>query len=30
LNDGKRYWIVNIFWDAESPEHPIPTKYLPK
>ena len=30
LNDGKRYWIVNIFWDAESPEHPIPQKYLPK
>lgn len=30
LNDGKRYWIVNIFWDAESPDHPIPQKYLPK
>jgi len=30
LNDGKRYWIVNIFWDAESTEHPIPRKYLPK
>lgn len=30
LNDGKRYWIVNIFWDAESPEHPIPPQYLPK
>jgi hypothetical protein len=30
LNDGKRYWIVNIFWDAESPDHPIPHKYLPK
>jgi hypothetical protein len=30
LNDGKRYWIVNVFWDAESPEHPIPRKYLPK
>ncbi|MFZ0516396.1 MAG: hypothetical protein WBF45_00400 [Acidobacteriaceae bacterium] len=30
LNDGKRYWIVNIFWDAESPEHPIPPRYLPK
>ena len=30
LNDGKRYWIVNIFWDAESPEHPIPSKYLPR
>jgi len=30
LNDGKRYWIVNIFWDAESAAHPIPRKYLPK
>lgn len=30
LNDGKRYWIVNIFWAAESPEYPIPQKYLPK
>ena len=30
LNDGKRYWIVNIFWDAESPDHPIPQKYLTK
>lgn len=30
LNDGQRYWIVNIFWDAESAAHPIPPKYLPK
>ena len=30
LNDGQRYWIVNIFWDAESPAHPIPPQYLPK
>jgi hypothetical protein len=30
LNDGKRYWIVNIFWDAESLGHSIPHKYLPK
>ena len=29
LNDGQRYWIVNIFWDAESPEQPIPAQYLP-
>jgi hypothetical protein len=29
LKDGDRYWVVNIFWDAESPEHPIPAKYLP-
>ena len=28
LKDGDRYWIVNIFWDAESPSHPIPAQYL--
>jgi hypothetical protein len=30
LKDGDRYWVVNIFWDAESPSHLIPAKYLPK
>lgn len=30
LKDGDRYWIVNIFWNAESPGHPIPSRYLPK
>jgi hypothetical protein len=30
LKDGDRYWVVNIFWDAESPTHPIPAKYLPR
>jgi hypothetical protein len=29
LKDGGRYWIVNIYWDAERPETPIPAKYLP-
>jgi hypothetical protein len=29
LKDGDRYWVVNILWDAESPAHPIPAKYLP-
>jgi hypothetical protein len=29
LKDGDRYWVVNIFWDAESPTNPIPSKYLP-
>ena len=28
LKDGDRYWIVNIFWDAETPDHPIPAQYL--
>jgi hypothetical protein len=29
LKDGDRYWVVNIFWDSESPTKPIPAKYLP-
>jgi hypothetical protein len=28
LNDGKRWWVVNIFWQAETPDNPIPKKYL--
>jgi len=27
-NDGKRWWVVTIFWQAESPDNPIPEKYL--
>ncbi|NCT14281.1 MAG: hypothetical protein GW774_03285 [Flavobacteriales bacterium] len=30
LNDGKRWWIINIYWSQESEEHPIPKKYLDK
>lgn len=26
--DGTRWWIVSIYWQHESREHPIPTKYL--
>ena len=29
LNDGERWWIVNIFWSQETEKHPIPSKYLP-
>jgi hypothetical protein len=29
LKDGERYWVVNIFWDSETPAKPIPAKYLP-
>jgi hypothetical protein len=29
LKDGDRYWVVNIFWDSELPNKPIPAKYLP-
>lgn len=28
LNDGKRWWIVSIYWLAETPDNPIPAKYL--
>jgi len=30
LKDGDRYWVVNIFWDSERPDNPIPQKYLSK
>jgi hypothetical protein len=26
--DGNRWWILNIFWQQESAEDPIPEKYL--
>ncbi|MTI41119.1 hypothetical protein [Fulvivirga lutimaris] len=29
LYDGSRYWIINIYWMAETAEHPLPEKYLP-
>lgn len=30
LNDGTRWWIINIYWTQETPENPIPNDYLPK
>jgi len=30
LNDGKRWWIINIYWMQESETSPIPDEYLPK
>ncbi len=26
--DGTRWWVVSVFWQAESADHPIPEKYL--
>lgn len=26
--DGSRWWIVNIYWQQENPDHPVPEKYL--
>ena len=28
MNDGRRWWVVSIFWEAESPQAPIPREYL--
>src|SRR4051794_11788269 len=28
LNDGKRWWVITIYWEGESPENPLPKKYL--
>ena len=28
FHDGNRWWIVNIYWQQESDEDPIPEKYL--
>ncbi|MEO7675043.1 MAG: hypothetical protein ABIU09_13305 [Pyrinomonadaceae bacterium] len=28
LNDGKRWWVMTIYWQAESPDNPIPKQFL--
>jgi hypothetical protein len=28
MNDGKRWWIVTIFWQPEDKQTPLPEKYL--
>ena len=28
FHDGNRWWIVNIYWQQERVENPIPEKYL--
>lgn len=28
LNDGKRWWVITIYWLAETPENLIPKEYL--
>lgn len=30
MSDGKRWWIVTIFWQAEDEKNPLPEKYLMK
>jgi hypothetical protein len=29
FHDGSRWWIVSIYWQHESSDHPIPVKYTP-
>lgn len=29
LNDGSRWWIVSVYWQAEGPVNPLPARYLP-
>jgi hypothetical protein len=28
MNDGKRWWIVSVYWEAERTENPLPERYL--
>jgi len=30
VNDGKRWWIMTIMWQAETKENPLPQEYLRK
>ncbi|NAS13173.1 hypothetical protein [Poritiphilus flavus] len=30
LNDGNRWWVINIYWCQESPSNPIPGEFLPQ
>jgi hypothetical protein len=30
MNDGKRWWIVTVFWQGEGPDNRLPEKYLTK
>jgi hypothetical protein len=29
-NDGTRWWVVDVYWTGETPELPIPERYLSK
>jgi hypothetical protein len=30
FNDGRRWWIVSIYWQQENARAPMPEKYLPR
>jgi hypothetical protein len=29
MHDGRRWWILSVFWEAETAENPLPAEYLP-
>lgn len=29
LDDGRRWWIISIYWQSETPAIPLPAEYLP-
>jgi hypothetical protein len=28
FDDGRRWWVVTVFWEGERPDNPIPAQYL--
>lgn len=28
FNDGRRWWILTVYWESEDANHPLPEKYL--
>lgn len=30
MNDGSRWWILQIYWLGEAKDNPLPAQYLPK
>lgn len=28
MNDGTRWWVVSVFWEAERPDNPLPPRYM--
>jgi hypothetical protein len=30
FDDGTRWWIVSVYWQAETPDLPLPADYLPE
>jgi len=29
LNDGTRWWVISVYWEAETPQNQLPAQYLP-